>query len=229
MEEALKHRFLPKTVYHSPALLSDRGVKLVGQFAAAEVATVEVSARQFRAVADTKTPQGILGVFDQPDTDIEELFRTNHRRVLLCESVADPGNLGTLARSALAFGFKTMLLTGSSADPYSPKVVRSSAGAVFGLRIGWVSRERLFELVTRHGFKLVASSTSGTRDIALLEAIIRSGRLILAIGAEADGLTKEVIEHSDLQWRIDHDSAAESLNAAVAGSIIMKQVYDNWR
>lgn len=229
MEEALRHRFLPMTIYYAPALLSERGRKLVTRFISARVQVSELSARQLQSVADTKTPQGIIGLFAMPSMDAAEQFQSSCRKVILCEGVSDPGNLGTLARSALAFDFDALLLIGSSVDPYSPKVVRSSAGAVFGLRIAQASLEELFELVGRHAFKLVASSKSGCSDIRKLKLALKSGKLILAVGSESEGLSNEILEHCDLCWEIAHSTKVESLNAAVAGSIIMKQVFDYWR
>ncbi len=131
--------------------------------------------------------------------------------------------------AALAFDFDVLLLIGSSVDPYSPKVVRSSAGAVFGLRIARASLDELFELVSQYAFKLVASSKSGCRDVRKLKLALKSGKLILAVGSESAGLSKEILERCDLCWEIAHSAKVESLNAAVAGSIIMKQVFDNWR
>ena len=229
MEEALRHRFLPTTIYHAPALLSERGKKLVAGFISTKVPVRELSAKQLQSVADTKTPQGIIGLFAMPSMDPAEHFRSSCRRVILCEGVSDPGNLGTLARSALAFDFDVLLLIGSSVDPYSPKVVRSSVGAVFGLGIVRASHDELFELVSRHDFKLVASSKSGCHDVRKLKTVLRSGKLILAVGSESEGLSKEILERCDLRWGIAHSAKVESLNAAVAGSIIMKQVFDNWR
>jgi len=229
MEEALRHRFLPTTIYYAPALLSERGKKLVTRFRSARVPIKELSGRHFQSVADTGTPQGIIGVFAMPSLDPAEQFRSTCRRLILCEGIADPGNLGTLARSALAFDFDMLLMVGSSADPYSPKVVRSSTGAVFGLRIARTSHDEFFELVSRYSFKLVAGSKSGSSDIRQLKSVLKSGKLILAIGSESEGLSDKILEGCDLCWEIAHSAKVESLNAAVAGSIIMKQVFDNWR
>lgn len=226
LEEAIKHGFLPEIVYYAPEMLSSRGQKLAEKFELMTIPTRELSSSQFRAAAIAKTPQGIMGVFRLPTLEVSESFSSHFRNVLVCDSIADPGNLGTLMRSALAFRFDLLLLTGASADPFSPKVVRSSAGAVFGLKMARVSHENLFELVRRQNFKLVACSKSGSHDIRKLKAVLKVRRLMLAVGSEAEGLSHEIVGTSDLQWGIHHTTSVESLNAAVAGSIVMKQIFD---
>ncbi len=226
LEESLRHKFLPATVYYTPALLSERGKGLVEGLSRARVPTEAISARQMGTMADTQSTQGILGIFPLPSMDLAELYRPRYRRVLLGESLSDPGNLGTLARSALAFGFEMMLLVGPCVESYSPKVVRASAGAIFGLKIARVQLSELFDFARAGRFKLIATARQGKSDIRRLKSLVVSHRLIVAVGSEVDGLSSEIIEHCDLLWRIKHSDAVESLNAAVAGSIIMKQIFD---
>ena len=129
LEEALRHRVKPRTVYFAPSLLSARGEKLVARFRRGRVDLEEVPARTLTKLSDTATPQGVVGLFATPQKAPAELYDRRFRNILLCEDISDPGNLGTLLRSALAFGFEMVLLCGSCAEPYSPKVLRSSVGA----------------------------------------------------------------------------------------------------
>jgi len=228
LEESLRHQFLPVVIYYTPALLSERGMALVDKFRFKRIPATVISSRQMQLVADARTSQGILGVFPIPSVDLAQLYRRQFRRVLLCESLSDPGNLGTLARSALAFGFELVLLAGTSAEVYSPKVVRASAGAIFGLKVARIRLPELLEFARMEGFKLVAATGNGQTDGMELKSIVDLHKLIVAIGSEAKGLSSGIVENCDLLWRIDHTKAVESLNAAVAGSIIMKQVFDRW-
>lgn len=226
LEEAIRLRFLPTDVYLSRALLSERGALLVDKFRLKNIPVHEVSAKQLERLSETRTPQGIIGVFDTPRSDLIELSPKGIRRLLLCERISDPGNLGTLLRSALAFGFDPVVLTASSVEPYSPKVVRSSAGAVFGLRILQASSPDAIDWLMRHKLPVIAADGRGECDNPALERRVKAGPVALALGSEAEGLSPDIIQASRLVHRVPHETIVESLNVAVAGSILMKQVYD---
>jgi TrmH family RNA methyltransferase len=119
-----------------------------------------------------------------------------------------------------------MLLCGSSAEPYSPKVVRASAGAVFGLQIAVVTLKEVWAFLAREEVTVIASDLKAKRDMKLPKRTLQKRRILLAIGSEATGLSKAILEKADLRVHIQHLRAVESLNAAVAGSIIMKEIYD---
>jgi TrmH family RNA methyltransferase len=226
LEEALRYAFLPAMAYDNPLALSERGAMLVAQLRSAGVAVQDVTAKQLEAMADTRAPQGVVAVFVVPDPDPQELFERRYRKVVLCDSISDPGNLGTLIRSALAFEFEAVVLTGDAADPYSPKVVRSSAGAVFGIPVLAINVDEAVRLVQGGGYALLAASGKGSSDMNKLNRVIAGHDFLLAVGSEGHGVSDTLMEQSTMCWRITHSDAVESLNAAVAGSIIMKQVYD---
>jgi len=225
LEESIRFRFWPRTVYYTPSMLSDRGEELLKQFESSGVRTVKLSARQLNSLADTETPQGIVGLFSMPADDMGELYSLHQRMLLLCENVSDPGNLGTLVRSALAFGFDLVLLCGNTAEPYAPKVVRASAGAVFGVRMAEVSSKEVDALIAKEGISIIASDLSGEADFGFLKERVKNRKILLAIGSEATGLSKVILERADIRVRIRHLHTVESLNAAVAGSIIMKELF----
>jgi TrmH family RNA methyltransferase len=222
----MRYDFLPTVVYHAPSELSERAGELVERFQSARVETVQVSARDLRAMTDATTPQGLFAVFDLPEREPDELLNSTYRKVIVCDGISDPGNLGTLIRSALAFGFDMMLLTEHTTDPYAPKVVRSSAGSVFGLSIIPTTVKKVVNLADKGDYVLVSAQRSGSTLNQELTSIIKSKRLLLAVGSEAHGLSLAIAQNSALHWRIEHNEDVESLNAAVAGSIMMKQVYD---
>ncbi len=225
LEEAWKARFFPEAVYYAPSMLTNRAEALLRRWQDVKVKTVSLSAKEVHTVSDTKTPQGIVGVFRIPSTEISELFRPAFRKVILCENISDPGNLGTLIRSALAFGFELVLLSGSSAEPYAPKVVRASAGAIFRLPVARVSLTEVKDLVEKRKLYVVASDVAA-KQVTLPRRTILRRTVLLAIGSEAAGLSPELLAHAHLRIRIQHRRQVESLNAAVAGSILMKQIYD---
>ena len=169
---------------------------------------VVVSPNVLASVSDTRHPQGPLAVFSIPDVE-----RMRHHDTVVLHGIADPGNLGTLIRSATAFGFD-VAVSGPTADPWNPKVLRASAGAVFANRprmtanpIGDAQQIGLacVAMVPRGGTELSASN----RPIALL------------VGSEAHGLPDAMVGACPVRLTIGMGTTVESLNAAVAGSIAM--------
>lgn len=225
LEESVRHRQRPLAVYWCPATLSERGRSLVDQFTKMKVEVTELSARQMATLTDTEAPQGIVARFAVPTLAPSELIVPSHRRVLVCEHIGDPGNIGTLLRSALAFEFSDVALAGSSAEPFAPKVVRASSGALFGLRVATGPIEQFLEAAREAGAAIVAADIRGTTDREELRGLAQSRPIVLAIGSESDGLSPEVLERAALRVRIGHATTVESLNAAVAGSILMSEIY----
>jgi TrmH family RNA methyltransferase len=226
LEESARFRFWPLTVYYAPALLSERGAALVKRFERHGIETKKLSSRELHSIADTETPQGLVGLFLMPEFDKEQLYRHHYRRLLLCENISDPGNLGTLIRSALAFGFDAVLVCGDTAEPYAPKVVRATAGALFGLPVVTLTHPELKEFLCRREVTVITSVPEGDADNKLLLKNLKSPQVILAVGSEAVGLSQAILKHADLRLRIRHTTGVQSLNAAVAGSILMKEIYD---
>jgi len=180
-----------------------------------------VTEKQFRAVTTTRTPQGIMAVVRIPgDSDGGALPGNTGNRILLLEDIQDPGNVGTLLRTAAAFDFSGAILTGKCADPFAPKCVQASAGSVLSL---WLRRTagylELVETLKKEGFTVVAADLGGKEDTAVLH---HREKLLLALGNEASGLSAAVLDKSDYRLRIPTASAsAESLNVAACGAICM--------
>ena len=225
LEEALRHRFLPEKVYYSPALLGVRGEKLIGALKGRNVACIDVPAKQLQAMAGTETPQGAVGTFIIPERELTKLYRREYRKLLWCENIADPGNLGTLIRSALAFGFDLVVMSGNCAECFSPKVVRASAGAVFGQLTARAANKEVIDMAQQNDIAIVATGIGGKKFDNSLKMKFERGKLILAIGSEAEGLSEEIIRSADLTVKIEHTNRVESLNAAVAGAILMNEFY----
>lgn len=225
LEEAYRHRVLPKVLYVAESQASERGLKLVAQFQKRGARIETVTARQMSGLSETRSPQGLVAVFTTPSADLTQLSPPAARRVLLCEGIGDPGNLGTLLRSARAFGFATVILIEGCTEAHAPKVVRSSAGAVFGLTIAAADLAGALAWLTERKVAVVAADARGEEAPQKLRTLT-AGSLALALGSEADGLTADIVQGSRLVYRIGHEAGVESLNVAVAGSILMKQVYD---
>lgn len=229
LEEALSSNFLPIKIYYSLTELSKRGQEILARFKSGKTDCILMSKKEIDSISDTENTQGIVALFKTPEIRLSKLYKPSFRRLLLCDQINDPGNLGTLIRSARAFGFDMIMVTDKSAELYNPKVVRSSAGAIFGLPAASVSHLELSDFISGKNIKIAAavSNHNGQNDDSGVLALSKEKEnpLILAIGSEAEGLSQEVLELSDHKISIKHDTKVESLNAAIAGSILMYEIW----
>jgi len=227
LEEACRFRIRPAELFFSEAIVSERGRRLAVRFQKMGITPRAVAAAELKRMAGTEAPQGLLAVFDAPVQNLSELYRPSMRNALMCENLSDPGNVGTLIRSAAAFDFDLVILCERSAEPYSPKVVRASVGAVFGIPIAVTTTAEALDYLARKKFALVASALNGRAGLKRVLARVKDRRMALAIGSEADGLSQIVLDQAYSAVRIQHSRRVESLNSAMAGSILMKECYDS--
>jgi len=186
-----------------------------------------VTDSQLGSICSTKTPQGIAAVVRLPlDTYSDRLPDNTGDKILLLEDVQDPGNVGTLIRTAAAFDFSGVILTEKCADPLSPKCVQSTAGTVLSLWLRRTSRYmELVEKLKHNGYSLVAADLGGTEDPSVLKS---QDKLLLALGNEASGLSDSVLNISDYRLRVPViRGKVESLNVAACGAICMYLSYHN--
>lgn len=224
LEESRRYGVVPDVLYFDPEALSDRGRQLVTDLSQRGAQCEEIAAHQLKSAANTTTPQGLIGVFEYPKFSLDSL--KTRRRLLICDGISDPGNVGTLIRSAQAFDFEAVLLTEESADPFSPKVVRATAGAIFGIPAVKTSLEDCLGFLNESEFSLVTSDPAGEQDSTLLAEYAQNGQLALAIGSEGEGVSPGLLERSTLRLAIRHSGLVESLNAGVAGSLLMREIYE---
>ena len=180
-----------------------------------------VSQSQFQYISSTQTPQGLAAVVNLPQGVYTSTLPADAgTHILLLEDIQDPGNAGTLIRTAAALGFSGVILTESSSDPFSPKAVQAAAGTMLSV---WIRRTaRYLELVKtlkQTGYALVAADVHGSDEPTILSG---QKKLILALGNEAAGLTKELLSNADYRVHIPTPpDKAESLNVAACGAILM--------
>lgn len=174
---------------------------------------------QIDAISPQKTPQGLLALVRIPkEIYSSELPSEPGNRILLLEHIQDPGNVGTLIRTAAAFDIAGVLLSDQCADPFSPKVVQSTAGSLFSV---WLRRTSDYLDCVRRlrdtGYKVYAADVHSSGKVNL-----QCDNQILALGSEGRGLTDSLLGMTDVRFRIPMNSQkAESLNVAVSGGIIM--------
>jgi TrmH family RNA methyltransferase len=218
VSEALSAGAPLETVFvQQPA--ADRVADVAERAAAAGVRVVEVSDRAMESISDTTTPQGIVAVARFVDQSPQTLLDGLTGLSVVLADVRDPGNAGTILRSAWAVGAQAVFLGTGTADPYNPKVVRSSAGALFrvpvarGVAIPWL----LDELGARGIRRVVADPHSGLA----YDEVDLTGPCALLFGNEAWGVPEEVVRRVDERATIPMQGQAESLNVGAAAAVFL--------
>jgi TrmH family RNA methyltransferase len=191
--------------------------------APAEAETAQVPDRLFAQVARTQTPQGIAALVELPLPDLQQILARPSADgdvvLLVACGIQDPGNLGTMLRSAQAFGATALLTLKGTVNPFNPKAVRSSAGAIFRLPVlPNLEAGALFELLCSRGIRLLAADRHSPSSLA--KADLRAPLAIL-VGREATGLPPEISRQAQQFLSIPICPGMDSVNAATAASIFL--------
>lgn len=194
--------------------LSERGKSLVEHLISRGVEVEMISEGLMKSLSETDTPQGILAVLELTNLPIPD----SPNFILIPDQVRDPGNLGTLLRTAAATGVQAVLIPPETTDAFAPKVVRAGMGAHFRLPIHAMTWEEI-EAQTK-GLQIHLADMGGT---SCWETDLRQP-LALIVGGEAEGASKEARELANGQLSIPMVGEMESLNAGVAGSVLMFEV-----
>lgn len=177
---------------------------------------VEVPQSLLAAVADTESPQGVVFVCRESSLALPE--RLEGKRYLVLDGVQDPGNVGTIWRTADAFGADGLILCSGCADPHSPKTVRSTMGAVFRLPVYETTLEETAAKLAEAGIPLYTTAlredTVDVREISLSRAAV-------IIGSEGRGVSDLALQLCQKTLKIPMTSRCESLNAAIAASVVL--------
>ncbi|MBI1281187.1 MAG: RNA methyltransferase [Anaerolineaceae bacterium] len=179
---------------------------------AAGIEAIEVDEAVMQHVSDTRQPQGILGVFPMPKAALPDHLQ----RILILDSIRDPGNLGTILRTAAAAGVDAVLLSPTCADPYNPKVLRGGMGAHFRVAVANMEWEHIEQLCSGKTVYM-ADGTGET----LYDQADWSKDWALIIGSEAHGAGDAARHLTSTHIRIPMAADTESLNAAIAVGIIL--------
>lgn len=178
-----------------------------------------VTGQVFSYISDTRTPQGGLAIVRQKHFAAEQMWSREDAHLLLLDNLQDPGNLGTIFRTAEAAGVTGVVMSRDCVDLYNPKVIRSTMGAIF--RLPFVYTDSLPDTVRelqKNGVKVYAAHLEGKSDYDQEDY---RGKTAFLIGNEGNGLREEVAACADTWIRIPMEGQAESLNAAVAAAVLM--------
>jgi TrmH family RNA methyltransferase len=175
---------------------------------------VHVTADVFDAISSTRTTQGVIGLFERPHTHAAEILMRRDTVAIALDGVQDPGNVGTIVRLAAAFDASGVLLLPGSADPFGPKAIRSSAGAILSVPVANITVEELLAAQ----IPLVATAMSG----AVADPPSRNA--VLVFGNEGSGVSAELLNASSL-LAIAMTSRVESLNVASSAAVLLARSY----
>jgi RNA methyltransferase, TrmH family len=214
LEEALRSGMVLKTVF-----VSER--REVPRVVPHGVEVLRLTEDVFGSVVETQSPQGVAALLVPPVRVLEDAMGgTGAALILIAAGLQDPGNLGTLVRSAEAFGANGVLTTPGTVSAWNQKALRASVGSVFRMPVVAVTASEIEGLKER-GVKLVAAVGSDDANVVAADEMDFSGACALMIGNEGAGLAAEWLDICDVRVTIPCPGAVESLNAAVAGSLLL--------
>jgi len=212
----------PDYVVVSPRNLTAEGEEFLRGLAVGDLTIFECDAKRFAKLSDTVNSQGFLAVIRTDPRRIDDQALANTRFILYLDGISDPGNVGTILRTAVAFAVDLVAASPTTVDFYNPKVIRASAGMVFRLTLLPVNDpKRFFERLSGNDIELLGSAPEATTT---LETMTLAGKVCLAIGSEATGLSPITRQASRRLFRIKTVAAVESLNAAAAAAIAIHQI-----
>ena len=178
-----------------------------------------LSDKLFEQLSQTETTQGIMAVVEKPELSPDRFLDKGGGNFIVLDRLQDPGNIGTILRTADAAGYELAIVMKGTADVFSPKAVRAATGSLFRMPVVFMdSVDELMEFTRAAGKKLVA--TCFDTDRYYYDENLK-GNIALIIGNEGSGISRELIECSDLKIKIPMHGNIESLNASVAAGILM--------
>ncbi|WP_032121569.1 TrmH family RNA methyltransferase [Clostridium amazonitimonense] len=171
----------------------------------------------FKSLCDTETPQGIMAVCNiiVKDFNVEDGF------YVLVDKVQDPGNLGTIIRSAHASGAKAVITTKGTVDVYNQKVLRATMGSIFYIPVIEDKNLSYIDELKRNGFKFIVSSLDTDKNFYSVDL---KQNLVICVGNEGNGISDDIYKLSDIKVKIPMPGGAESLNVSIASSIMMFEI-----
>lgn len=183
---------------------------------------IYVSKKVFDLITDVQTPQGMLAVIEKENS--EDKIDYTEDVIVVLDGIQDPGNLGTILRTIDSCGLKQVIVSKETADSYNPKVVRSTMGAIFRVKV--IESNNLIDTLKnmrKHKYKIMATSLETNNSIYDVDY----NKKVIVIGNEANGVEKEILDIADEKIKIPMLGKTESLNASVATAVILYEYVRN--
>jgi RNA methyltransferase, TrmH family len=217
LEEAIRSGLRFRAVFFSQSA-ENKAKRLLPQIGA-HVETLLLPDKLFATAVPSESPQGVAALVRWKEFSLDDvLAKAQSGPLLAVAGVQDPGNLGTILRSAEAFDAAAVVLAEGTVSPFNPKVVRASAGSVFRLPLARTKLDAAVARFREHGLRLIG--TSSHKGVPVDQAKL-DGPLVIFVGSEGAGLPRDLVSQMDELVVISHSSRVESLNAGVAASIVL--------
>lgn len=216
VQEAIQEQMVIKKVVICEDCITDGSIDQNLLYEIAKQDCMYVSKNVFDSLTDVVNPQGILAVIEKKNE--ESSVDYGEEILIVLDGIQDPGNLGTILRTMDSAGLKQIILSETTTDPYNPKVIRSTMGAIYRMNI--IQSSNIIETlknIQKNKFQVVATSLQTQENIYTIDYHKKA----IVIGNEANGVSKEVLELANQKVKIPMLGKTESLNAAVATSIII--------
>ncbi len=211
--------------YSKSILISTYGGKeLLERIESSNYKVLDFEENIFRYMTDTVNPQGVLVVMNIPKYNLTQEIKCEKNNILILDKVQDPGNIGTIIRSCNAFDINIIICTKDTVDVYSQKTIRSTMGGILNVKIIYEDDIEFVEILKSYGYNIVTTSLHTENS---LEGINYNKKYAFIMGNEANGVSKELEEKSDISVKIPMSDKIESLNVGVATSIILYEQYKN--
>lgn len=216
VEEAVASKTVVSIFY--TAIEDDRTRSVLEEAAAQQLKLYCVSDAVMKKIADTDTPQGIIAVCKMQNVTLDKLL-SKGEMLLVLDRVGDPGNLGTMLRTADAAGIGGVVLLKGCVDIYAPKTVRSSMGSLFHVPVvSGIGEDKFIAEAKDAGYELLVTSLEGADNLYKADL---GGRIAFVMGNEAGGVSANILERADKRVFIPMAGRAESLNVAMAAGVVM--------
>ncbi|WP_094547452.1 TrmH family RNA methyltransferase [Petroclostridium xylanilyticum] len=224
IKDALQSSAPVNTIVINDSFLGQRdNSEILELISKSDIKIYKLNDRMFKDISHTETPQGILGVVSTKLYSIREIInKTNLSFYIFCDGVQDPGNMGTIIRTADAAGADAVILSKGCVDVYNPKTVRATMGSLFHLPIIKIE-DTVEALLYFKQMGLCVISGYLSNSVYHFDVDMKKG-VVIVVGNEANGISDEVIKLSDYLVKIPIIGQAESLNAGIASGILMYEV-----
>lgn len=177
-------------------------------------------------IATTKNPQNILGIVKMLDHNITNLLpiiKENKTKLVMLDDVNDPGNLGTIIRTAAGLGYDGIIMSPNTVDLYNEKVIRSTQGVMFKIPIIKANLQEVIKMLKKEKVFCIGTALTNAKDV---KHITKKDKFAICLGNEAKGISKEVLDNMDENVRIAMKNDVESLNVSIAAGIIMYEMME---
>ena len=215
IEEAIEENAKIKMIIVCEECMKDQEIEQKLLYQIAKYNCIYVSSKVFSSITDVKNPQGMLAVIEMENS--EEKINYDEDVIFILDGIQDPGNLGTILRTVDSVGLSQIIVSKDTVDAYNPKVVRSTMGAIFRVRV--IESQDLIRTMRnlkKRKFEVLATSLDTDQDIYDVDYT----KKLIVIGNEANGVSKEIQNMAEVKAKIPMLGKTESLNAAVATSVI---------